>query len=391
MHSQRLSTPRPICNHKDQGCCYFKSRGIGTTLVLVVDQLVVTIQVTSDQEHLMQIYLDSFGAYLKVRDGMLTVQTRSGSVRQFAVREIESILITKGTALSTDAMLLAIEHQITLMLIDANTHRPLGVVWSAQPSGIAELKRQQLQFTQTWQAVAQAKDWVFEKTKRRLLLAQVWQEKWPNHLDWAAEQQKMEQLAARIYGWSSPEEAYTSDKAQLVFATLRGQEGTASRIWFGVLQKLVPPALGFVGRRRRPAFDLFNVLLNYLYGMLYTQCHLALLKCGLDVQFGIMHADQYAKPTLVYDFIEPYRVWAEEVAVQLAINGLLITDWFDEDDQSPEILWLNRQGKETVITQMLEFLHTSSLYGKQQVKRLYQIDMDARAFTSVIQKTRHGV
>jgi CRISP-associated protein Cas1 len=295
-------------------------------------------------------------------------------------------LMTRGTALSTDAMLLAIENEIPLMLIDANTHRPLGVVWSAQPSGIAALKKQQLVFTQSWQAVIQAKQWVFDKSTRRLLLAATWQERWPDRLDWVAEQAKMEDLAARIHRWHPPGQAYTRAGADLAFATLRGQEGTASRMWFGVLQKLVPSELGFVGRRRRPAFDVFNVLLNYLYGMLYTQCHLSLLKCGLDVQFGIMHVDQYAKPTLVYDFIEPYRVWAEEVAIQLVLDGLLTTDWFSEDDQYPEILRLNYLGKETVITAMLAFLHTPSAYGKQQVKRLYQMDMDARAFTSEVQK-----
>jgi CRISPR-associated protein Cas1 len=59
--------------------------------------------------------------------------------------------------------------------------------------------------------------------------------------------------------------------------------------------------INFTSRQKRPAYDPFNVLLNYLYGMLYTAVHLSLLKSGLDPYMGILHADRYgATPTLVF-------------------------------------------------------------------------------------------
>lgn len=59
--------------------------------------------------------------------------------------------------------------------------------------------------------------------------------------------------------------------------------------------------------RADPAFDAFNSLLNYLYGMLYVMVEMALVKAGIDPYMGILHADEYQKITMVYDCIEPYR------------------------------------------------------------------------------------
>lgn len=80
----------------------------------------------------MQLYLDSFGAYLFVRNGMFAVRTRAGGERAFALRSVGAVLLTKGTALSADAALLAAEHDIPVVLIDADTHFPLAQVSSGR-------------------------------------------------------------------------------------------------------------------------------------------------------------------------------------------------------------------------------------------------------------------
>ena len=73
----------------------------------------------------MQLYLDSFGAYLSVRNGMFAVRTKSGGEQLFALRQVGAILLTAGTAMSTDAALLAAAENIPLLLINADTHAPL--------------------------------------------------------------------------------------------------------------------------------------------------------------------------------------------------------------------------------------------------------------------------
>lgn len=71
-----------------------------------------------------------------------------------------------------------------------------------------------------------------------------------------------------------------------VCEAFRGQEGTASRVYFSQLGVLLSEVTELTGRQKRPAYEPFNALLNYLYGMLYTSVLLGLLKSGIDPYMG---------------------------------------------------------------------------------------------------------
>jgi len=175
---------------------------------------------------------------------------------------------------------------------------------------------------------------------------------------------------------------------EIMEGQIRGREGTAARLYFAGLVKLINPVVpDFAGRKKRPAFDIFNALLNYLYGMLYTQVFLALLKTGLDPFMGVLHADQYgSKPTLAYDAIEPYRPWADEVAIRLILQGKISTDHFFQQGDETAGLWLTPVGKSTVITEMLKHLGESTPHGEtgNLTLRRVQIDRDAGAFAVML-------
>ena len=51
--------------------------------------------------------------------------------------------------------------------------------------------------------------------------------------------------------------------------SLLGYEGTAGRVYFETLGKLIPEKYAFESRSRNPALDPFNCMLNYAYGILY--------------------------------------------------------------------------------------------------------------------------
>jgi len=79
----------------------------------------------------------------------------------------------------------------------------------------------------------------------------------------------------------------------------------------------VPAAWRFDSRSRRPAKDGFNAFLNYAYGVFYGFLDKATVLAGLDPHLGMLHADNYGRPSLVFDVIEPYRPWADRVVVGL--------------------------------------------------------------------------
>jgi CRISP-associated protein Cas1 len=336
------------------------------------------------------LYLDSYGAFLSVKNGMIAVRMQAGGLRQFAVREVQAIVMTKGTALSTDAILLAQEHDIPLMVVDAYTHVPLAQIVRTAPSGTGALRKAQADFCRSWAGYAWVAEQIARKIGKRIELLEHWQNKLEKRdgKDLDRPMQQMLQLGRAFWHWEAPNIAWTVTAAQTTGASLRGQEGTASRLFFECLKSLVPIDLGFEARRKRPAFDGFNVMLNYLYGMLYTQCQLSLHKYQLDNQMGILHADQYAKPVLVYDLVEAYRPWAEEVALQLVSQTRADEreTWFDTDTDYSEVLRLNAAGKQVVIPAMLQFLNKRTEHQQKQVTHAWQLELDTQALNQRITK-----
>ena len=361
----------------------------------------------------MQLYLDSYGAFLAVRNGMFAVRTRAGGERAFAVRAVQAILLTKSTGMSTDAALLAASNDIPVLLIDANTHYPLAQVTSGQPGSIAAIRKNQAFFARS----AEGFNWVAGQLAEKIAGQRALLFRMTEHAAAPPGYGADVRLADRVLSalekeFRKPLSAAGFD-ADAAAGRFRGQEGTASRLYFSQLAKLLAgkwpatsedalfpgddmtgsgadvqkgqeeirnPQSEFRNRQKRPAYDPFNALLNYLYGMLYTSVHLSLLKAGLDPYMGVLHADRYgAAPTLVFDAIEPYRPWADEVALSLTLGGHIGPESFEQRDDPAAGLWLSGPGKDTVIETMLAFLEAPAPDGGHaRIKRRTMMDRRAR-------------
>lgn len=113
---------------------------------------------------------------------------------------------------------------------------------------------------------------------------------------------------------------------------LRGLEGEAAFVYFGVFASLVRvegAAFGFGGRSRRPPLDRMNALLSFLYAMLGHDCRSALEAHGLDPQVGFLHADRPGRASLALDLMEELRpVMADRLALSLVNRRQLAADDF---------------------------------------------------------------
>lgn len=337
----------------------------------------------------MQLYLDSFGAFLAVRDGRFAVRTQNRETRLFAVREVGAILLTRGVSLSADAALLAADNDIPLLLIDAQTHFPLAQLGSGRAGSIAAVRRRQAFWSHSAAGYAWMAGAIAEKIVRQRQVLEGLAEHEAAPPGFAAESAPIRRMLAGLadqFGQWSPPAAWTETSRQQAAEQFRGQEGTASRVYFQHLGRwLAARGVDFPGRQQRPAFDPFNTLLNYAYGMLYTAVHLGLLKNGLDPFMGVLHADQWGdRPTLAFDAIEPYRPWADAVALRLAADGALdVADAF-QPDPDERGLWLAPAGKDRLIDAMLACLQEKMPYDHRQVRRAARIDLDLQALKTRI-------
>ncbi|RKY04683.1 hypothetical protein DRP77_03200 [Candidatus Poribacteria bacterium] len=84
-------------------------------------------------------------------------------------------------------------------------------------------------------------------------------------------------------------------------------EGEAASLYWGLIKLLLINDVYFEGRERRGATDLVNSLLNYGYGILYSQVYQAIILAGLNPNISFLHKERIGKPTLVFDLVEEFR------------------------------------------------------------------------------------
>ena len=339
----------------------------------------------------MEIYLQTFGSRLRVKDGLfeVTVPDLSGSnhhvTEQIAAHQVQSIFLQTGSSVSSDALLLAIEHGTDILVLDA-LGNPAGRFWSNRPSTTLTIWKNQLSISITSEALATAKDWIETKIRERL--------KYLNKLKGYRSGEKrtlIENAESSIADLLSRLHALPVHP-DTAAASVRGLEGTAGRIYLDTLSALLPDEFQFNGRSRRPAADLFNAFQNYGYGILYRIVERALFMAGIHPYIGFMHFDGYQRKSMVFDFVEPFRLWVEKVVFQLFAAKLASGKQVVPAPGHNEGLWLNEEGKRLLTEALHERLRKKK---KEHNGRRFPLEQyvaeEARRFASFIMGWKPGM
>jgi len=114
--------------------------------------------------------------------------------------------------------------------------------------------------------------------------------------------------------------------------SLRGHEGEAGRVYFGVFDHLITAekeSFFLRERSRRPPLDNVNALLSFLYTLLVSDAESALEGVGLDPAVAFLHRDRPGRPSLALDLMEELRpVLADRLAVSLINRRQVKPDGF---------------------------------------------------------------
>jgi CRISP-associated protein Cas1 len=134
---------------------------------------------------------------------------------------------------------------------------------------------------------------------------------------------------------------------------LRGLEGDAARIYFGVFDELIlvsKDEFFFHERSRRPPLDNMNALLSFLYTLLAHDVAAALESVGLDPCVGYLHADRPGRPGLALDLMEELRpVLADRLALSL-VNRKQITPSGFKKSESGAVQMDDETRKEVLVS-----------------------------------------
>ncbi|NKQ38919.1 MAG: CRISPR-associated endonuclease Cas1 [Methanosarcinales archaeon] len=285
----------------------------------------------------MQLVINSYGAYLKKNNNCFVIKN-DDKIFEVSVQKIESILITTSATITTDAIKFAVENNIDIIFLDKHGN-PYGRVWHSKLGSTTYIRRRQLEVSTEQMGFKMVKGWIEKKIDNQIVFLKDLKKNRPNQRDYIEGYiVKIERLNKSLINTTG---SISSNRERIM-----GLEGMASKHYFTALSGILTDKWRFNGRSKNPAKDGFNCLLNYGYGVLYSLVEKACIIAGLDPFVGFLHTDNYNKKSLVFDLIEPYRIFVDRVIIGLFSKRKVKDTMFSE---IPKGLTLNTEGKAVCI------------------------------------------
>ena len=318
----------------------------------------------------MELVINNFGVSLS-RDNEGFVIANTDGKQRIPASGISSIQISRGAQITSDAVMLAVEREIDVVFSD-KSGKPIARIWSPKYGSVSTIRKGQLSFTFSSDAVG----WIKKVLRRKIenqqaLLLLLSSETGDNVMSG-----NMNKPIRRLEDYRTKIQAVEGRIVTDVSATLRGWEGLASKIYFKGINEFLPSEYRFDKRTQHPATDIANALLNYGYGLLYGKIEGALIKAGIDPYIGVMHRDDYNRPVLVYDVIELYRVWVDYVVIQLLRQRAITEEHYSVKDDGS--YWLEALGRRILIQSVNDYLDEVVELNGQSRSRLTQISLYAK-------------
>ena len=324
----------------------------------------------------MELVLNTYGISLSRDNEGFVISSEDGRQR-IPAEGIKSIQIGKGALISSDAVMLAVEREIEVLFMD-RSGKPVGRIWSPRFGSISTIRKGQLNFTYSKQAVAWIKDVICKKIENQQAMI----------LTIRTEDDRAKRIAersiARLDDYRKKISKLEGEIVHDIAGTLRGWEGQASKIYFETLNEFIPEKYRFSARSQNPATDVANAMLNYGYGILYGKIEGALIKAGIDPYAGILHRDDYNRPVLAYDVIELYRVWIDYVVFSILSQDIVTDEYYSIRQDGA--CWLEPLGRRVLIQSVNDYLDDIVTVKGLSRSRETQISLYAQNLAQIFKK-----
>ena len=286
----------------------------------------------------MIVEVSTHGSVIKRDHDSFVVKCGAEST-EIPAEKVSAILVTANALVSTSAIKLAMEKQIQ-MVFAGWSGKPFARVWASSQGKASWLRRWQYMNQEGAVGLGIAADITRKKIRRqRALLAALAanRDARPPEADGA-----LSALRAALE---------SADKGGAAKDVLLGLEGWAAREYFAAISAMLPERWRFASRSQHPALDGFNAVLNYMYGIAYSDVERIIILTGLDPNAGFYHADAYGKPTLSYDLIELSRPAVDRGAITLFTRRIARDSWFEMQDRA---VFLSKAGRANVIAKYVD-------------------------------------
>lgn len=256
------------------------------------------------------LYVTSPDAYLSLDGETIVVKREEENILRIPLLNLESIITFGYTGASPALMGECAKRNIALTFMTKNGRFLARVV--GEVHGNVTLRKAQYRISDNEKESA--------LIARNFIVGKLYNSKWVIERatrDYASRLNIAElKKASSALSLSIAKAAKCNDLAEL-----RGIEGEAATLYFGVFNDLILQQKAdfyFKGRNRRPPTDNVNAMLSFVYTLLAHDIASALETVGLDPYVGFLHRDRPGRVSLALDLMEEFRsVYADRFVLSL--------------------------------------------------------------------------
>lgn len=299
---------------------------------------------------LSYLMVSGFGVSLSKKSERLVIKNHNKFVSEIPFFRIKNIaILSKGVSLSSDLIEHCCKYSIAVSFHDFSA-KPIALLQSMYAPSHGKLKYAQIEAAKTEKGVCLISRIVAGKISNQISLLKYISKNISNTPENAEKIETVNSSCEEMKKYVSKsikfpiESDLNSSRIKLM-----GYEGTAARIYWRTIGKLLEDKVDFEARDyKKIPKDAVNCLLNYGYGILYAKIWSSVVLAGLDPYIGFLHSDKSGNPALVFDLIEEFRApFVDRVVIAF--------------------IMLNRPIK---ITQGLLSLETRKLFSQKILERL---------------------
>jgi CRISPR-associated protein Cas1 len=255
------------------------------------------------------LFVSGFGVRLSKKSERLQIKEENKVVFELPFFKLQTVAIfSKGVGLSSDLIEEFIKNGISLSFHDYSG-KPYAMLNSIYSSNNTLLKRKQMKIKDSVEENNLIIKMISGKIFNQISLLKyatknLTTDTEQNILKINTTKNAIEQMTDNI---GKILQLKDNSDIQEIKTKIMGYEGTCARIYWDTISILLVNKIKFLGRDHKIPTDMVNTLLNYGYGILYSQIWKAIILSGLDPYIGLLHTEQKGKPSLVFDLIEEFR------------------------------------------------------------------------------------
>ena len=291
----------------------------------------------------MKIVINEFGSYISKKENRFVIKSKEKK-EEYSSDQIDQIIISSPSSISESAVKLAVDNNIDIVYASFNG-KPFARIYPCTLGGTTLTRREQaLAYFDNRGAVI-IKEILRAKLKNQLFLIKRLNKTRKGIFFFEVE--NMERNLQKI-------ENLSGESMEAMRGKFLGFEGYAAAIYFKCLSQICP-----FNQRNPRGKDIFNISLNYGYGLLYSEVERACILAGLDPYLGFLHKDRYGKPSMVLDLVEQFRPFIDRAIINLFVRKQIS----DKDlEIIGEAILLTKSGRRKIIEEVMKILNWKLSY-----------------------------